>query len=744
MKHILLLLCLSPFTLFAESHIDKLFTDYCISCHGPDKQKGKVRLDNLDIANNHKLLESLVAVLEEKEMPPRKKKQPSSDLAEAALIQLQDMIKAKKTTSTLKRLTREEYTNNINDLFKTNFDLTELLPEDKTEHGFNKLGEEQIMSPHQMQSYLKTARFIAQKLIIDNKPKQHSWDFDLKNFRGSKRGDYKTEEGFFLTTNYPWRSNLHFSQDKTSYSRFVIPKFGKYRFDIDLTLVNTKEAQTLGVNLGDPRFPTNFKKIKRIHIPNGTKNISLELTLTKGDQVSFTFDSAKVWRVERKPKAYKGPKVMFTKANITGPIYQEWPTFAQRLILDNTNSNFRALADHLTKTILNHELDTNAKSSLYEFADSLTAKKVTKNGAARSLITAILSSPSFIYKQETEVLKPVAYAERLSYFLWNSRPDSELKNADLNQPKQLKQQLTRMLNDHKAKRFTKDFTRQWLGTDKVDDLSPDERLFPDVYPLQVDAMSKEANAFFSYILKNDLSMVNFIDSDFIMANDQLAGFYDLPKVDGAKFKKVHLPKGHERGGLLGQAGFLKMTSNTFTTSPILRGVWIIKNIYGEKMEPPTGIDIEEPDIRGAKTIKDIIKKHQSTENCYRCHAKIDPLGLALEFYDPVGRYRSEYSKVEVLSKEKIKIEKQVIDATAEMADGRKVNNLSTLKKALLEDKEKIIKGIIGKLITYSTGRPVSLQERPYIDDVYEQVSTKNHSLKEAIFAIVSHESFSNK
>jgi hypothetical protein len=245
-------------------------------------------------------------------------------------------------------------------------------------------------------------------------------------------------------------------------------------------------------------------------------------------------------------------------------------------------------------------------------------------------------------------------------------------------------------------------------------------------------------------LHHDLSLNRFIDSDFVMVNDQLADFYGLPNVEGPQFRPVPLPAGSERGGLVAQAGFLKLTSSTFSSSPILRGVWILNNLYGEKVEPPADLKIEEPDIRGTKTIKEVLAKHQQTESCNRCHSKIDPLGFALEFYDPVGKFRKEYRNVEVVSKEKVKIQTLPIDAEMPLDDGRIIRDLPSLKKVLLQDQEIIRKGILGKLIAYGIGRELTVLDRPYVKAVHDRITSRDHSLRAAIQAIVGHPEFARK
>lgn len=215
---------------------------------------------------------------------------------------------------------------------------------------------------------------------------------------------------------------------------------------------------------------------------------------------------------------------------------------------------------------------------------------------------------------------------------------------------------------------------------------------------------------------------------------------------------VKLPEGSERGGLVAQAGFLKLTSTDFATSPIHRGSWILKNLYNEKIEPPADVLINEPDIRGTTTIREAILKHQELESCSCCHSKIDPLGIALEYYDPVGRKRDKYRHVEEVASEdevttftkKIKFTEVPIEAAMKLPGGREVRDMITLKAALMEDKERILKGIIEKLISYAHGREVTRTDRPYVDAVYESIAQEDFSLRAAILAIVAHPAFGRR
>ena len=731
-----------------ETTLPNFFANHCVKCHGPEKQKGDVRLDQptAELFADRELLESVIGVLEDGEMPPKKAPQPQVVEVEQSIAVLKTLLIGEREPTLLKRLTLTEYTNTINDLFGVHFDLSELLPPDHVEHGFDKFGEAHLMSPHQVMAYLQTARFVAERLLPDEKPEEQTWEFGPKNFHGSGRGDYRDEEAFILSTFYPWRSNIHFAKTEGEYDRFIIEEFGRYRFEMEANAIKSDQDEVIGINLGDPRYPTNFRKIDRVPLKKDSKGFTVELTLKAGDEVSFTFDSARTWNVGQKPKSYKGAQVRFTKAIITGPILDQWPSVAMKKILPKPGMSPEEMVDHIALLLTNRSLGAEDRKGFVEIAEAKKISGASELAVARSVLIALLTSPHFIYKAESPELTDVELAYRLAYFLWNSVPDTTLigfaKAGTLE--KNLGKEVERMLKDPRAERFITDFSRQWLQLDLVDDLGPDMRVFKDVTTLQVNAMAEEGKEFFRHILNNGLSMKLFIDSDFIMVNDQLAKFYNIPNIEGDHFRAYTLKDGSERGGLIAQAGFLKLTSEAFTTSPIRRGAWILNNLYNEKIDPPANVVIEEPDTRGTKTIKEALAKHMQSEACFRCHSKIDPLGFALEYYDPVGRHRKEYKNVQVVSKQKVNITTHPIEASMELSDGRKVHDMKSLKAVMLEDKERILKGILAKLISYGIGRQTTIADRPYIDEVYTKIQPQDYSLRAAIQEIILHPEFGKK
>ena len=237
------LLFLLPAVADGAPELSQFFSDNCILCHGSALQKGGVRLDRPpdSLFEDREFLEKVITMLESGDMPPDKAPQPQPPARAQAAEELRTLLAARQEPTVLKRLTRSEYTNTINDLFDADFDLSHILPPDHVESGFDKFGEAHLMSQHQLLAFLKAARFVAERLLPDEKPVQRTWDLDPQNFHGSGRGDYHEGGSYFLSTFYPWRSNLHFSVEPDAYERLIIPEFGRYRFVIQAEAINSDD-----------------------------------------------------------------------------------------------------------------------------------------------------------------------------------------------------------------------------------------------------------------------------------------------------------------------------------------------------------------------------------------------------------------------------------------------------------------------------------------------------------------------
>ena len=375
--------------------------------------------------------------------------------------------------------------------------------------------------------------------------------------------------------------------------------------------------------------------------------------------------------------------------------------------------------------------------------------------------TAVLSSPEFLYLEEKPGrLDDYAIASRLSFFLWNSPPDSELqlsaKQGQLHQSEVLRAQAERLLADPKSRRFVEAFLDYWLELRKIVATAPDANLYSDYYldDLLEESALEETRLFFAELLKNDSPARNVVSSDFAMLNERLASHYGLPPVQGIALRRTSLPHDSVRGGFMTQAAVLKVTANGTTTSPVLRGAWIMERILGQKPPPPPpNVPALEPDIRGAVTIRQQLDKHRSLEMCSACHAKIDPAGFALENFDVMGgwreRYRSE-SEGELAqgiakSGQKFAFHyAQPVDATGALPDGRQFKDVRELKRLLLADERQLARNLTRQLAIYATGAPIHFADREAIEKILDRAKSSDYGVKSLIMELVQSDLFLNK
>jgi hypothetical protein len=384
--------------------------------------------------------------------------------------------------------------------------------------------------------------------------------------------------------------------------------------------------------------------------------------------------------------------------------------------------------------------------------------------ALRAGIKAVLASPKFLYFRETPgPLDDYALASRLSYFLWSTMPDETLfalaKSGELQRPQVLRAQVERMLQDPKAKAFTENFTGQWLSLREINATTPDKMLYPEYDEFLQWSALKETQLFFDELLRENLGVGNFVDSPFAMLNGRLARHYGIPDVHGVAFRKVELKPEYHRGGVLTHASVLKVTANGTSTSPVLRGVWVLDRILGKPAPPPPpNVPAVEPDIRGASTIREQLAKHRATENCAGCHARIDPPGFALENYDVIGGYREKYrivternnwvkNRVGPLAKYLATYqygEGREVEAGDVMPDGRKFADLAEFKRILLAEPQQIARCLTEKLVTYATGQPVAFGDHRAVDQILADTEKSDYGLRSLVQAVVASELFLRK
>ena len=376
--------------------------------------------------------------------------------------------------------------------------------------------------------------------------------------------------------------------------------------------------------------------------------------------------------------------------------------------------------------------------------------------------TAVLASPKFVYLDEKPGrLDDNALATRLALFLWNSEPDATLRaraaKNELHRPEVLKAETARMLADEKSSRFVNAFLDYWIELRKIEDTTPSTTLYNDYYldDSLTEAALAETRLFFSELVKQNLPSKMIVDSDFTFLNDRLAEHYGIAGVKGIAMRRVALPPNSVRGGLMTQASVLKVTANGTTTSPVLRGKWIMERIIGYDLPlPPAAVPAVEPDIRGATTIRAQLDKHRADESCAMCHRKIDPPGFALEAFDVMGGLRERYRATAVNTAPVSGFGKNgwpfaffmamPVDSSGQMNDGRAFSDVRDFKRLLLQDEAQLARNIARQLTVFATGASIRFSDREKIDQIVQAAKANHYGVRSLVENVVLSDLFTTK
>jgi hypothetical protein len=680
----------------------------------------------------------------------------------------------------------------------TMFDPTATFPRDQTTEHLDTVGDTLVTSGALLQQYLNAAEKVVQKAVLPlEKPEVQKWVF-RDGFHQQPEIDqvHRKSNGFKHMTLY---DVVGADKPEGAYGPIHafadgVPHDGYYEIKLKVEALNRQHdypVAFLGTNPDEPfrlGIVAGNKDAGTLHLTQPIEPLLAEVELADeqrwytvrvwldaGFTPRFTFrnglmDVRSLWGKlarefgDRFPKRKtKGivdnringithgnlPQIRVHEIEIEGPFYDEWPTAGQRAVLGD---GFEKLAQSGTLS------DAQWRDQLAGFATSAYRRPVSSEEVDRAWqivesrraadrspveafcdgVTAILCSPGFLYLEaanEKDGLSPHGLATRLSYFLWSSIPDQELRglaaSGKLRQPEVLTAQVDRMLNDDRADAFIEGFLNSWLTLRDLGATPPDRTAFRSFYHYDLDsAMRQETRLFVRELLDQNLSVDNFLDSDFTFLNKRLAEHYGIDAtLTGNKFQKVSLTD-RRRGGLLGQASILTVTANGIDTSPVVRGVWLLENILGTPPSPPPP-DVEpiDPDVRGAATIRDQLEKHRSIASCNDCHRKIDPPGFALENFDPIGGWRTSYGRG------------KPIDSSGQLSTGQEFKDVADFKKLLLARKDQFARALTTKLLAYSLGRHVGLSDRPNVDRIVVSLNERGSGFRDLIKLVVTSEPF---
>lgn len=756
---------------------------HCLECHGPQNPKGMFRVDKLsadfDDQPEGEKWQAVLKRVRASEMPPKEKpRPPEKDIAalaawiSARLEAVGPDPRATQGRAVLRRLNRVEYTKTVCDLLGIDVDLRPMLALDGSMDGFDNVGAALHLSSFALERYLEAAD-AALDIAISNKPAppQMKQRYSLKDQHAVKTyGNefYRVlDDGtvvLFISTHDTTVMLSQFDPRHRGYYRFRISASGFQSSGKPVTFAVHSPAVGLVDYFDVPADKpaviefTSRQEPNRGGIEIAPYGLGKEVTQTPG-----------------KAAEYKGPGLAVHWVEVEGPLYDTWPPAShQRIFRDLGQVATGQYRDRLE--VVSQDPLADAERILRAFArrafrctvtdDDLKpmlslvqvrlAEKDTFEQAVRVGLTGILTSPRFLFLDEKPgKLEDFALASRLSYFFWSTMPDDELltlaEHKKLSQPEVLRQQVERLLKDPKSAAFATNFCGQWLNLRDIEATIPHSGLYPEFDKMLQASMVKEAELFFTELMKGDLSLLNFAASDFSMLNGRLAQLYGIPGVEGLwEFRKTSLPADSHRGGALTMAAVLKVTADGTNTSPVKRGAWVLERIVGTPPpRPPADVPPLEPDTRGAKTLRERLAKHRSNVACAACHAKIDPPGFALESFDAIGGWREYYRLNNWVAgakelKGKHYLQGPDVDATGETADGKPFRNIDDFKQWLLRDKDQLARALTERLVTYATGSVPDAADNPEIEAIVAKIRDKNYGLRTLVHEIVQSKMFQNK
>ena len=790
----------------------QFFDSFCISCHGMEKSKGDLRLDQIDVQkwNAPSLLNDIHTAIESGEMPPEDAPRlPEPDQLKALQKVLRNQLRLlaeKQKPGMLKRLSRVEYQNTVNDVFGSDFSLLDRLPLDNIEAGFNNNADNLHMSVFDMESYFTIANLIAESVVSD-KPAPRVVVYSTKNTDIDTHSHKDNTNGFAPSLSLASRPLVFATQSiqikinpsvKTSGVYRIVPK-GFYI-----------KANYVAGNRAEERLPavTDVSEIKTSATPTNGHSMSYFLRKNTGvgqsivtvipknaawkefdPSIGFTTQLSSDDTIVLRCNSVKGGggQRMFCieTATVTGPVYESWPpesyfyrTYCKDIDASAGYEACQAILNRLARNLFRGPVSDSEMQQFYKLAEREFAQGRSIFSGLQAGIRGMLCSPKFLFKQEGESgpLDNYAIAARMSYFLWNSLPDEILfelaSQGKLKDPIVRREQTHRMLQAERTDRFVKDYVHQWLDLEKLKIIEPDLSIFTvDEFDLVRDQIKEEPVEFFKEVLSNNLSLENFIDSDFVIITPELNYIYRIdghpvatpskrpgaskispkdyrPKEITSEFSKVMLgEKNRYRGGLLSQAGFMLMTTNNGEyTNPFYRGAWVLKSFYGDHLETPAELEISalSPPTK-TETIKETIDAHREDASCNICHKKMDPLGIALENFDVIGRWRDQYTDVSNYAPTANKNGGRFpVDARTVHLDGRAFEGPQGLKTILMQDKERFSRSFLENMLSYAMARELNFLDREHIEQLYEQSAKTNFKLRDLLLEIVSSDFFTRR
>jgi mono/diheme cytochrome c family protein len=737
-----------------------VLNQYCVTCHNTRLKTAGLVLDPSELpraGSNPELWEKVDRKLRSYAMPPAGMPRPDDATYQAVASYLEtelDRASAAKPNPgklpPVHRVSRTEYENSVRDLLALDslpkeMDYSVLLPPDNTSSGFDNIADLLFVSPAVMERYLDAATKISRLAVGD--PSQplmvNIYRVSNEQFQDARVEDLPlgTRGGIAIHSDFPLDGDYNVRVELAGAAR------DQHQLEISVDGERVKLVAVGGNGAGgrggrggrgggEAAKPPEF----RIPMKAGARLIGVTFV-----QRSEARDEATL----RPRMRSTGPLPAIGRVTISGPYDAKGPgdTPSRRRVFvctPTTAAEEQPCAKQILSTLARRAYRRPVVAAdldrLMPFYTAGRAQGSFDLGIQKSL-ERLLVSPNFLFRVERDPagatpgtpyrITNLELASRLSFFLWSSLPDDELLDAaiagKLNDPTVLEQQVRRMLADPRSESLVTNFAAQWLYLRDLGAKQPDEVLFPDFDETLRAGFERETTLFLASVLRENRSVLDLLTANYTFLNERLARHYGIPNVKGSHFRRVTFPEGSTRGGLLGQGSILTITSYATRTSPVLRGKWVLENLLAAPPPPPP------PDVPALKTeaaepgktlsMREAMTQHRANPVCAGCHARMDPIGFAMENFDAIGKHRDQDGE-------------NPIDASGVLPDGTKFDGMAGLKQALLRHPEQFVNTVAEKLLMYAVGRNLQYYDEPAVRAVVHAAAQQNYSLASLVLGVV--------
>jgi hypothetical protein len=726
-----------------------LMQKYCAKCHEGKQAIAGIDVtryrDEASVVKARDIWENIARAVSAGHMPPKGSPQPTAaeratmiGWVEATLSQKDCRIKEPGSV-TLRRLNRTEYNNTIRDLTGVDFHPAEGFPSDDVGYGFDNIGDVLSLSPLLMEKYLDAAEQVVQKSIVTPEAGTKTDRVEVEDVAGGQVYE-----------------NTYVMLGKTGDAvqrRFNFPKAGEYLIRI----------RAFGQLLGpeppkmELRLDDRVLQVFDVTAEEDKPRVYLaKITATPGRQVVKATFLNNLNTLDDKDPAKRGDRnLVVDYLELVGPLIphpEGLPESHRKLFAAQPEEGkereaARQIVASFARRAFRRPVRTEEVDRLLKVYDLSAKEGDSFERSVQSTLQAVLVSPHFLFRVElnggtaqgssaatARSLSGWELASRLSYFLWSSMPDEELltlaASGELERPGVLEKQAQRMLKDPKAFALVENFGEQWLTLRNLKTAAPDPQRFPSFNEELRAAMLKETQLFLQTIIREDRSVMELFDANYTFLNERLAKHYGISNVTGDHFRRVTLAGG-QRGGILKQASILTVTSNPTRTNPVKRGKWILEQILGTPPPPPPPNvpELKEDDGKMlVGSVRERLEQHRKDPSCASCHSRLDPLGFALENYDPVGAWREKDGA-------------DAVDASGTLPTGDRFKGPAEFQKLLLKQKGQIVRNLSERMLTYALGRGVEHEDRCTVDEITASAAKNGYRFSSLVTSVVKSEPF---